>query len=126
MVATGLRRGRILVVEDDPGLRDTLIELLEAAGYEVVGAAHGAEALAHLGRGPLPDLILLNLVMPVMDGWQSREQLRQHPTLASIPVVVLSGVPDDNQAVTSLGVQDYLSKPVSMEQLLATVAQYCP
>jgi CheY-like chemotaxis protein len=125
MVATALPRGRILVVEDDQGLRDTIVEILEAAGYEVSGAANGAEALARLGREPLPDLILLNLTMPVMDGWEFREQLRQDATLASTPIVVLSGVPDESQALTSLGVEDYLTKPVTIEHLLATVAQYC-
>src|SRR5262245_65206359 len=81
---------RILVVEDNSFTRDALLMLLCEKGYEVEGAADGQEALAGLGRGERPCLILLDLAMPRMNGWQFLEERQRDPALAAIPVVVLS------------------------------------
>src|SRR5438105_3128734 len=89
----------ILVVEDDPMIREVLAGLLVDEGYEVDEAAHGLEGLERL-RACRPDLIVLDLMMPVMDGWNFRDRQRQLADCADVPVVVLSAVRDlEQQAV---------------------------
>src|SRR5580765_7790969 len=83
----------ILLVEDDFDMRDALIPILEYAGHHVVGAANGREALEQLRAGPKPSLILLDLMMPVMNGTEFRAEQLRDPALASIPVVVVSADP---------------------------------
>jgi CheY-like chemotaxis protein len=83
-------RGRILVVDDDPDLRRTIVSLLDDEGYVVVEAANGAEALALLHENPSFSLILFDLVMPVMDGWQLRRELAGDAEFSLIPVVAMS------------------------------------
>jgi CheY-like chemotaxis protein len=111
----------ILVVEDNAAARDALAALLGAAGYSVACAANGREALDHL-RGPhRPFLILLDLSMPVMDGWEFRARQRQSPSLASIPVILLSAEDDLPRLATSLGVASYFPKPVRPDGLLRAI-----
>jgi CheY-like chemotaxis protein len=111
----------ILVVEDDMATREALAMILSAEGYEVVSAGDGREALASL-RGPSrPDLILLDLMMPIMDGWQFRREQAQDPTLSVIPVVVLSADGNVQQKATSLRAAGYLQKPVDLENLLEVI-----
>jgi CheY-like chemotaxis protein len=93
----------ILVVEDDPESRDALRLALKLAGHTVHTAAHGQEALDLLRAGSPPDLILLDLMMPVLSGWQFREVQRQNPALAGIPVVILSAVGERESQADSLG-----------------------
>ena len=80
----------VLVVEDDRLAREALCAILQGAGYAARGAADGAEALGALRRGALPDLILLDLMMPVLDGWQFRREQLRDPGLAGVPVVICS------------------------------------
>lgn len=109
---------RILLVEDDRSLRDTLADVLADEGYEVAAAANGREALERL-EACHPDLIVLDLVMPVMDGWAFRAEQRKTPALAAIPTVVLSATsPADSPGLRSLGAEAVLSKPVGMERLI--------
>src|SRR5262245_26845005 len=90
----------VLVVEDSIDTRDSLAFLLRSVGgYQVSTAANGQEALDRLRAGPRPGLILLDLLMPTMDGWEFCHRLRQDPALASIPVVVVSGVGDSPEKV---------------------------
>jgi CheY-like chemotaxis protein len=111
----------ILVVEDNAAARGALAALLGAAGYAVACAANGREALDRL-RGPdRPCLILLDLAMPVMDGWEFRARQRRSPALASIPVVLLSAEGDLPRLAASLGVAGYLPKPVTPDGLLRAV-----
>ncbi len=113
---------RILLVEDDHALRDTLADVLVEEGFEVACASNGREALDKLGKGLQPDLIVLDLVMPVMDGWAFRDAQRQRPDLAGIPMVVLSAsFPADSPRIRALGAEAVLSKPVGMERLLRAV-----
>jgi CheY-like chemotaxis protein len=108
---------RILVVEDDAQIRDTLRELLEAEGYDAHGAEHGAHALELLGDGLAPDIILLDLMMPVMNGSEFRAKQLADPALAAIPVIVVSAFP-----IAGLhGPVLYLQKPIRLAQLLATI-----
>jgi CheY-like chemotaxis protein len=117
---------RILLVEDDPALRSALAELLQERGYEVACAEHGADALAQLDDAPPPNVILLDLAMPVMDGWSFRTMQRQDPRLASIPTVVLSAsLASDPRAVEGLDADAALAKPFTLERLIETVRRFC-
>jgi CheY-like chemotaxis protein len=115
----------ILIVEDDADMRESLGEILQFEGYRVAGAANGREALNHLRQAEAPCLILLDLMMPVMSGWEFREQQRQEPGIAEIPVAVLTGVRNSADQITALGAVGYCQKPVDLHALLATVAEYC-
>lgn len=119
------RRGDVMVVEDDYAIRETLTELLEEEGYRVTQASNGAEALARLRdvEGP-PRLILLDLMMPVMDGWEFRHAIAEDPRLASIPVVVISADHSLDRKVSSMRVQGWLSKPFELGQLLDAVGRF--
>ena len=81
---------RILLVEDDPDIRISLQSILAEEGFEVVACSNGRDALASLGTMTAPDLIILDLMMPVMDGWQFRIQQKNDPALAQIPVIAIS------------------------------------
>jgi CheY-like chemotaxis protein len=111
----------ILVVEDDTATRNALAMILGAEGFAVIGAANGQEALGLLRGAPRPDLILLDLMMPIMDGWQFRREQAQDPGLSAIPVVVLSADGNVQQKAISLRAADYLQKPVDVEQLLEVI-----
>lgn len=80
----------ILIVEDDRDIRDVLAEILAEEGYQVLAAEDGAEGLRRLAEGPTPDLILLDLMMPRMDGYQFREEQRKNPEWSPIPLVLLT------------------------------------
>jgi len=115
----------ILVVEDDADIRGALAAVLETSGYRVVEAENGKDALAHL-RDPAVDvcLILLDLFMPVMNGWAFRAEQLRDPALATVPVVVVTA---DATAPSrgDLGATEYLTKPVDFDRLLAVVAEHC-
>ena len=108
--------GRVLVVDDDATLRTVVQRILESEGYVVETASDGNEALDRIQSGP-PDLVLLDLMMPIMDGWQVLERLRgvtAHP-----PVIVLSAYLDRGR-VLDAGAVDCLPKPFRMRDLLRT------
>jgi CheY-like chemotaxis protein len=110
---------RVLVVDDDAGLREALLDVLSAEGHEVRTAENGCEALAHLAVDR-PDVILLDLMMPVMSGYELRAQQLADSTLATIPVVVMTAGPLDGRA-RALGARACFEKPVSLEALLHTL-----
>jgi CheY-like chemotaxis protein len=118
-------RGHVLVVDDDRDLRETLRELLEFEGYDVATAKHGEEALAWLRSSALPDVILLDLSMPVMDGATFRAHQQQDVALKAIPVVVLSASGDLAEKARALAPEDMLSKPVALATLLAIIDKHC-
>jgi CheY-like chemotaxis protein len=115
----------ILVVEDDLDLLEGLAELLEAEGYRVRRARHGLEALGFLRAGPIPRMILLDLMMPIMNGWQFRYEQRQDSDLAKIPVVVVSAKSDSQQHAAWLEADGYLSKPIDLGILFDMLSRYC-
>jgi len=114
----------ILLVEDDFDVRDALVEILESEGRQVVGAGNGREALDQMRMGPSPCVILLDLMMPVMDGWQFRTEQLKDPTLAIIPVVLMSADARVDQEAATLGAATYLRKPLEIDNLLEVVARY--
>ena len=114
---------RILIVEDDLDVREALTQVLEFEGYYVVGATNGQEALDQLRAGAHPSLILLDLMMPVMDGLQFRAAQMRDPSLAQIPVIVISADGKVEQKVASLGVAGYMKKPLDVDSLLALIAR---
>ena len=111
---------RVLVIEDDEDAREAIIALLEMKGYDAAPAGNGKEALDYLNRGLIPDLILLDLWMPVMDGWQFRREQNKDARLAKIPVVVITALSDR----TDIDANEIIIKPVDIEQLFKTVGQY--
>ena len=113
-------RPLILVVDDDPDILDALSEILEAEGYEVDRARHGQEALARVDRRR-PDLILLDLMMPVMDGWEFAHALRRREDGAQIPVVVLSADRQAGAKARVVGARGFLAKPFELNELLRVV-----
>jgi CheY-like chemotaxis protein len=115
----------ILIVEDDSDLREALSAVLRDEGYFVAMAADGREALDRLRRQWRPSLILLDLTMPVMNGWQFRAEQRQDPALSGIPVVVLSAGEHLAEQMVPLGIKDYVRKPVELNHLLRTIERYC-
>jgi CheY-like chemotaxis protein len=118
-VAPGRVRGLILVVDDDQAVVELLVSTLHDAGYEVVTASDGAAL--HVARERQPHLILLDLVMPGMDGVEVSRRLRADPTTAPIPIIAMSSAP---QLLTALPVNDGLAKPFGLDQLCATVAYW--
>jgi CheY-like chemotaxis protein len=115
----------ILIVEDDSDLREALSAVLRDEGYTVAMAADGQQALDCLRRQSPPSLILLDLTMPVMNGWQFRAEQRQDPALSGIPVVVLSAGDRLAEQMVPLGITDYVRKPIELDHLLRTVERYC-
>ncbi|MCW5851984.1 MAG: response regulator [Anaerolineae bacterium] len=115
----------VFIVDDDFSIRDVFREILEDEGYSVASAANGRVALDKLRRGTRPCVILLDLMMPVMDGWQFRVEQQKDPALAEIPVVVVSADTQVRQKAASLQAAGYLQKPTEMDVLLATVRQHC-
>lgn len=115
----------ILVVEDDNAIREVLTDVLESEGYQVLNAPNGQEAIRLLRSSTLPCLILLDLMMPVMNGWQFRDEQRQDPVLAPVPVVVISADSDLASKAAAIKANDFLKKPIEINRLLDTVEQYC-
>jgi CheY-like chemotaxis protein len=109
----------ILIVEDELRIRDALIELLGKDGREIVTAGDGQEAIERLTKVPRPRVILLDLMMPRMDGWEFLRRQSADPSIARIPTIVLSG------CERPAGASHQLTKPVDIERLRALVDQYC-
>ena len=117
--------GEVLVVEDDPDLLAALAGALEEEGFGVTRARHGLDALGQLRSGCHPCVILLDLMMPIMNGWQFRHEQRQDRDLARIPVVVVSAKTDSAQHAAWLEADAYLEKPLSLGRLLEIVNRFC-
>jgi signal transduction histidine kinase/DNA-binding response OmpR family regulator len=114
----------VLVVDDDADTRNSVAEILEAHGYRVHVASNGQEALDTLrGEGPRPGLILLDMMMPVMDGSTFRSEQQRDPALSAIPVVVFSAYGSVARTAANLRAAGYLAKPLTMDSLLQTIAR---
>jgi DNA-binding response OmpR family regulator len=124
------RLGHVLIVEDDPQTRDMLAALLSTAGFQPVAAEDGLEALHLLRtvkhRAPdTPCLVLLDLMMPRLGGDQFRRVQLDDPTVAGVPIAVMSGVTDVEQRAQSLGAVATVIKPIDFDALLDVVRRYC-
>jgi CheY-like chemotaxis protein len=117
-------RPLIMVIDDDAAVRSALTDLLEEEDYRVVAVADGRDGLRHLSRQELPQLILLDLLMPAADGWQFRAEQLMNPTLASIPVIVVTALPGSD-ATRALGLE-VVSKPFDTRRLLSLIQRHCP
>lgn len=115
--------GTVLIVEDDLNTREMLGQFLELEGYKVETAENGKRALERLGSGMGACVILLDLMMPVMDGWQFRQEQIRDASLANIPVIVVSAA--GCERLEKIQANAYLSKPVDLDELLGCVTQFC-
>ncbi len=121
--------GRVLVIDDEADIRDTIIEVLTDEGFEAVGAENGARTLELLtvdleaGR-PLPHAILLDLRMPVLDGEGFRREQLKDPRLAKIPVVIVSANARVREVAEELGVAEHLRKPIDLDALIETIRRH--
>jgi CheY-like chemotaxis protein len=118
------QNGYVLVVDDDPDILDAISFVLDTEGYRSETATNGSDALARIREGKPPCLILLDLMMPVMNGWEFRATQLEDPALSHIPVVPMTGLGRVAQTA-SLNAPGVLEKPIDLEKLLATVVRYC-
>lgn len=116
---TGASRRAIMIIDDDDAIREALEDVLSDEGYEVVGVSDGQQALDYLRAEKRPSAILLDLWMPVMDGWKFLEALLGDPRFSRIPLVVLTAVRD--QRARELHVAEVLTKPVQLQQVLGAL-----
>jgi CheY-like chemotaxis protein len=128
--ATPHPAGNVLIVEDDPDVRDMLAAFLASEGFHAVAAEDGLEALHLLRivrhRAPdVPCLILLDLMMPRLSGNEFRRAQLSDPTVSAVPVAVMSGVTDVEQRAQALGAVATLAKPIDCEMLIRVVRRYC-
>lgn len=122
MSAYDLHRQLILVIDDDLDIREALAAVLESAGYSVLLAENGQAALELMKiERNLPSLILLDLMMPVMDGWQFRERQKADPRLSAVPVVIISAGGRVEEKAENLAASGWLRKPVTIPVLLREV-----
>ncbi|HYO93256.1 MAG TPA: response regulator [Polyangiaceae bacterium] len=115
----------ILLVEDEASVRADLTEILRDEGYSVAAVKNGQEALEWLRAQPAPRLILLDLMMPVMNGWDFRCEQLKDASLAAIPVILLSGTTDSEQHQATLSVAASVTKPIRIDRLLRAIEQLC-
>jgi CheY-like chemotaxis protein len=110
---------KLLLVEDDEGARTALGDILDLEGYEVALSANGAEALEYLNHESLPDLIILDLQMPVMNGWQFRREQIKVAEFAAVPVIVITAF----QSAGDIDVREIMHKPIDIQRLLVLIRQ---
>ena len=114
----------VFIIEDDVDTREMLGKFLELEGYHVETAANGKQALDRLVEGAPACVIVLDLMMPVMDGWQFRRMQINDARLAKIPTIVVSAAGRERMA--QITADAYLAKPIDMDELLWRVSQFCP
>ena len=116
---------RILVVEDQPDNRQIIRDMLADTGYEIAEAENGEEALAAITK-QRPDLILMDIQLPVMDGYAATRRIKTDPALKSIPVIAVTSyaLSGEEKKAREAGCDDYVPKPYSPRQLLAKIRQY--
>lgn len=117
----------VLVIDDDVELRDAVADALQAEGMVVATAGNGREGLEYLRAGGRPQVILVDLMMPVMNGWQFCEAKQGDPQLSAIPVIAVSAAAKKDPASPYfLNVEEIVAKPVEIEELIAVVRRYVP
>ncbi len=118
---------RILVVEDQEDNRQIIRDMLSATDYEITEAENGEEALAAVAK-QRPDLILMDIQMPILDGYEATRRIKADPALGAIPIIAITSyaLSGDEQKARAAGCDDYVPKPYSPRQLLAKIRQYLP
>jgi CheY-like chemotaxis protein len=112
----------ILVVEDDDDIRSVIVDLLESEGYQTMAATNGKEALDVLSNSPKPCLVLLDMMMPIMNGREFLDIIMKDSMLAPLPVLIVSAIADATNSKGSIG---FLKKPIDIDVVLDVVGQYC-
>ncbi len=115
----------VLVVDDETDLREAICTLLESAGHTALAASNGREALERLRTAGAPCVILLDLSMPVMDGWEFRRVQLDDRELAAIPVIVITADGNAPEKAGRLAAHGFLKKPFLPDELIRTVAKFC-
>jgi CheY-like chemotaxis protein len=113
----------VLIVEDDADLREMMAQLLMLEGFAAAAVANGREALAYLRTNAAPGVILLDLMMPVMDGWEFRREQKRDSEMADVPVIVLSAL--DQARAADVAADAFLKKPLDFDRLLELVREHC-
>jgi CheY-like chemotaxis protein len=113
----------VLIVEDDEDLRDMMAQMLTIEGFATAAVSNGREALDYLHSTNKPQVILLDLMMPVMDGWEFRRQQKADPEIAPVPVIVLSAL--DQGRAAPVDADAFLKKPLDFDRLLGLVRDHC-
>lgn len=113
---------RILLVEDNPMNLDMLTRRLIRKGYEVISATDGAQGVS-LAETEQPDIILMDISLPVLDGWQATRQIRDNPTTAHIPIIAVTAnaLAGDREKSLAAGCQEFESKPIDFPRLLSKI-----
>ena len=112
----------VMIIEDDPDIRAALADVIAEDGHDTVTAANGRDALEQMHAGNVsPCVIVLDLMMPVMDGWQFARGLREVAAWRGIPLVIVSAGDDIEEEARAIGARGHLRKPVDLDDLLATV-----
>lgn len=112
----------VLVVEDDDDIRNAIVDLLESEGYKAESAVNGKDALEKLGNINKPCLVLLDMMMPIMNGRQFLDEVMKDSKLAPLPILIVSAVADKTNTEGSVG---FLKKPIDIDVVLDLVSQYC-
>jgi len=116
----------VLVVDDDPDIRHALVGALEEQGYHAISASNGREALTVLRMlHTPPSVILMDLMMPVMNGWEFRAEQQRDPLLSKIPVVVVSARENITEDALQVSASGYLKKPFLLQDLLDAIGKFC-
>src|SRR4051812_44004646 len=116
----------ILVVEDDNDIRQSLVEILQEEGYTVLSALNGKEGLEVLKKAePLPGLVILDIMMPVLDGYGFRLEQMKSPRLASVPTALFSANGRLDEKARKVGVTEFLKKPIDLNKLFDLANKYC-
>ncbi|MGE3746178.1 MAG: response regulator [Sphingomonadaceae bacterium] len=118
---------RILVVEDQEDNRQIIRDMLSASDYELADAENGVEALASVAK-PKPDLILMDIQLPIMDGYEATRRIKAQPAMKDVPIIAVTSyaLSGDEQKARDAGCDDFVPKPYSPRQLLAKIRQYLP
>ena len=116
-----MNKQKILIVEDDPNIREVMTMALEFEGFEVITSSNGKEGLEALNKGPRPNLILLDLMMPVMNGWEFMDNFKKLENFNKIPVLVVSAYSEKAKSINSTA---FVPKPVDLDTLLNFVRRY--
>lgn len=118
---------QILVIEDDLDIRESIRDVLELESYTVTASKNGQDALDYLNSGaPKPKIILLDIMMPIMDGYEFRKRQLMDDSFANIPTIILSADRNFHIHVSSMKIKDFLKKPIDLDRLLTIIRRHIP